>query len=72
MSNSLSPKRLPQINQETLERVLQKLRQPASLSVLASLVAHGVLGASLPSLLASQPEELDRQRRVQVVELSPA
>ncbi len=72
MSNSLSPKRLPQINQETLERVLEKLRQPSSIAVLASLVAHGVLGAALPSLLASQPEELDTQRRVQVVELSPA
>jgi hypothetical protein len=72
MSNSLSPKRLPQINQQTLERVLEKLRQPFSLSVIGSLVAHGVLGAALPSLLASQPEELDTQRRVQVVELSPA
>lgn len=72
MSNSLLPKRLPQINQETLERVLEQLRQPSSIAVLASLVAHGVLGAALPSLLASQPEELDTQRRVQVVELSPA
>ncbi|XHX75817.1 MAG: hypothetical protein RBJ76_15335 [Stenomitos frigidus ULC029] len=72
MSNSLTPKRLPQMNQETLERVLEKLRQPSSIAVLASLVAHGVLGAALPSLLANQPEELDTQRRVQVVELSPA
>ena len=72
MSNSLSPKRLPQINQETLERVLEKLRQPFSIAVLGSLVAHGVLAAALPSLLADKPDELDTQRRVQVVELSPA
>ncbi len=72
MSNSLTPKRLPQMNQETLERVLEKLRQPSSIAVLTSLVAHGVVGAALPSLLASQPEDLDTQRRVQVVELSPA
>ncbi|MBC7972193.1 MAG: hypothetical protein H7Z11_19045 [Verrucomicrobia bacterium] len=72
MSNSFSPKKAPNLNQETLERVLVTLRQPFSIAVLASLGLHGVLWAALPNMLADTEKVPDTQRRVQTVELSPA
>jgi len=72
MSNSFSPKKAPNLNQETLERVLVALRQPFSIAVLASLGLHGVLWAALPNMLADTEKVPDTQRRVQTVELSPA
>lgn len=73
MSNSWSPKKPSSVfTQETLEKVLVVLRQPLSMAVLASLAAHGLLWAALPTLLTNTEKEPDTKRRVQTVELSPA
>ncbi len=69
MSNSSLPNRLPQ---EKLEKVLETLRQPRSIAVLASLGLHGLLWAALPNLLSDQVKEADNQKTVGIVELSPA
>ena len=70
MSSSLS-NRFNFFSQITPERVQWLLRQPSTISVLASIGVHGLAWATLP-LLPSQPERPVGRSQVRVVELSPA
>ena len=70
MSSSLS-KTPSWFSQVTPQQVLAVLRQPSAIAVLASIVVHGLLAATLP-LLPMKPEEPKKPRATKVLALTPA
>ncbi len=72
MSDSLSPQKQPDLfSPETQKRILEILRNPFSIAILASVGLHGLAFIVLPMLPSAKPAELDPKQTVGVIELSP-
>jgi hypothetical protein len=71
MSDSLLPEQEPNISRQRLEKMMQLMRDPFALAVLASLGIHGLVWAGLPLLPMAKPEDFNPKETVGVVELSP-
>jgi TonB family protein len=80
MADSSSLNKLPNLSgpqfernpleKNSLEKTVETLRQPIAIAVVASLGAHALLWFGLP-LLSFEEDQTNKQRTVQVVELSP-
>lgn len=58
--------------QENLGTILNALRQPTTIALVASLGVHGLFLAGLPFLSSVQSKQPQAQETVQLIELSPA
>jgi hypothetical protein len=71
MSDSLLPNQEPNISRQRLEKMMQLMRDPFALAVVASIGIHGLVWAGLPLLPMSKPDDFKPKETVGVVELSP-
>ncbi len=72
MSSLSSPKSFSALlDSENRDKAWALLLQPTSLAVLASVGVHGLLWFGLPLMSASEPKQIDTERSVPLVELSP-